>query len=152
MKPTIKISSEQRYLLYAVGIVLLCLAIYYLGRWIGKRSYNEDNKGDVPNETDWGKELSNTESVDIQFHARRLYDDMNGLNVTRDISVYSSYLATTDRIFVGTANYFFENYGDGENLATWIDDENFYLTSLSTGEDVKKSILDRLAENKITPQ
>ncbi len=152
MKPKIKISSEQRYLLYVVSIVLVCLAIYFLGRWIGKRAYNEDNKGKVPSETDWGQELTNTESVDIQSHARRLYDDMDGLNFMRDISVYSSYLATTDRVFVGAANFFFENYGDGENLATWLEDESFYFTSLSTGLDVKKSVLERLAKNNITPQ
>lgn len=136
-----------------IVVVLLALGVgtFFFGRYIGKKAEETGNKGKLPEETDWGTALTKSESEAAQKHAKTLHADMKGPNfLKRDMKLYADYLATSDRVFVATANYFIDNYGKGENLAQWIDDENFFLTNLSDASDIADSIIERLAKFGIT--
>ena len=127
-----------------VVVVVLIVVIYLIGRYYGKKANSEGNKGKLPNQTDWGSALSESESLQIETHAKALHKEMKGINILpRDFSVFTSYLASTDRVFVGTANYFNDNYGDGENLAKWLKGENFEFTNVGLGK-VADQIIGRL--------
>lgn len=105
----------------------------------------------MPSQTDYGQSLTQLETQEIIRHADALYKDMNGLNLLpRDASVYTEYLASSDRVFVGTANYFYDNYGRGENLAQWIDSEAYWFTNSNLKETIN-SIQGRLAKFGILP-
>ena len=132
-----------------VAVVILIVVIYYVGRYAGKVANSTGNKGKLPSETDWGSALSESESIMIQNHAKGLYKEMKGINVLpRDFSVFTSYLAATDRVFVGAANYFNDNYGNGENLAKWLKGENFEFTNIGLGK-VADQIIERLNKHGI---
>lgn len=103
----------------------------------------------LPAETDWGKALSDSESSTIKKIADALYEDMNGLNIfNRNHAIYVEYNNTSDRIFVGVANYFAQVYGDGETLAEWIKGEGYSWLSYQT-EGVADAIIARLAQHGI---
>ncbi len=146
-----KLTKEQTYLISAAVVVLICIAIYQIGRFLGQRSGAKDNLGVLPQNTDWGASLTDIEATDIQNTARNLHQDMKGLNFSRDISIYTNYLSKPERIFVGVANFFYNNYGSGDNLAKWIKKENFYWTSLVAGKEIKTQLLEKLASYGIVP-
>ncbi|MDD3479959.1 MAG: hypothetical protein PHI42_06205 [Paludibacteraceae bacterium] len=142
MGKTIKIM-----LIVVVIFIVMGTAAFFIGKYLGKKDEENGDKGIIPAETDWGAALTIAESEAAQSHARKLYEDMKGLNMwKRDIKMYSDYLASSDRVFVATANYFDDNYGGGDNLAKWIDDENFFMTNLSDAVEVADSIIERLAK------
>lgn len=132
-----KIPSKRTLIIGSVAVVavlLIALLIYFIAK-----------KDDVetvvlPNETDWGRSLTEFQSDQIARLAKLLYEDMKGWNAWGHSShVYEEYAATDDVIFVGVANYFAEKYGKGENLAKWLDDEQFF--TLSSTVDAIKSRL-----------
>lgn len=132
-------------------LVLLITIIYFIGRKAGKNLTASGNKGLMPSQTDYGKTLSETESQQVIKHANALYNDMKGLNFwKRDAKIYTEYLASSDRVFVGTANYFYDNFGNGDNLAKWIKGEAYWFTNLDLN-DTTDSILSRLARFGIVP-
>lgn len=143
-------------LVVSLIIILLILAValtlYFSGRKAGvKKASAQGNKGKLPEETDWGKgqNLTPTEILQIKHFADALFEDMDGINwFSRDVQLYREYLASSDRVFVGTANYFFDNYGRGDNLAVWLDKEWFKWQDLSS-DQLKKSVVQRLAEHGI---
>lgn len=127
-------------------IVIVVVAIYFYQT--GKNKY--DKSVDLPEQTDWGKTLTTDEANEIKRHAAALYKDMKGLNLMpRKPEVYNDYLASSDRIFVGTANYFVKNYGEGETLAQWIKSENYTATNLNQLTATIDAILARLAKHGI---
>jgi len=131
------------------SIVLLVVLIYFIGKAVGKNKKTAGSQSTLPADTNWGSSLSSTESEEIARHAKALYDDMKGVNFwTRDISIYTNYLATSDRVFVGVANYFYDKYGSGENLAQWINSE-VWGWSATANTDVINSIVERLNKFKI---
>lgn len=83
-----------------------------------------------------------TEKATVKRLAKSLYADMNGVSllINRDTKTYNEYLATSDKIFEATAKYFETNYGLGDNLATWLNNE-FYTGTLS---DTVSKIINRL--------
>lgn len=86
-------------------IVVVIIIVYFVGKKQGKQLSSSGNKGLLPSQTDYGQSLTQLETQEIIRHADALYKDMNGLNLLpRDASVYTEYLATSDRVFVGTAN------------------------------------------------
>ena len=104
----------------------------------------------LPQDTDWGRSLTDVEASDVQRIASALYQDMKGANVfSRNVDIYTEYAATSDRVFVGVANYFAEKYGDGENLAQWMDSEYYGWTSIECKGKVQ-AIMSRLASHGIT--
>ena len=134
-------------LIIVVVLLVMGLSAFLIGKYIGKKDEESGNKGKVPGATDWGADLTTAESTAAQSHAQALYKDMKGLNIwKRDIKIYSDYLASSDRVFVATANYFDDNYGKGDNLAQWLDDENFFMTNLDDAASVADSIIERLAK------
>lgn len=140
MGKTIKIM-----LIVVVIFLVMGTAAFFIGKYLGKKDEEKGNKGKIPTETDWGKELTASESEAAQTHAQALYKDMKGLNIwKRDIKIYTDFLAAPDRVFVAAANYFNDNYGKGDNLAQWIDSENFLVTNLTDAVDVADSIIERL--------
>ena len=141
-------NKDLKTALVIVAVLLVMgVSTFFIGRYIGKKSEESGNKGKIPAETDWGTALSKAESDAAQKHAKALHADMKGPNFwKRDMKIYTDYLATSDRLFVATANYFDDTYGKGENLAKWIDGENFFVTNLGDASDVADSILERLAK------
>ena len=132
-------------------VVVVIIIVYFVGKKQGKQLSSSGNKGLLPSQTDYGQSLTQLETQEIIRHADALYKDMNGLNLLpRDASVYTEYLATSDRVFVGTANYFYDNYGRGENLAQWIDSEAYWFTNSNLKETIN-SIQGRLAKFGILP-
>lgn len=104
----------------------------------------------LPENTDWGKGLSASESETIQRIAKGLYDEMKGIQFwSRNIEIYREYAATSDRIFVGVANHFADKYGNGENLAQWMDSEAYGWTSIET-RGIVTGIMQRLEKFGIT--
>lgn len=114
---------------------LIAIVAYFLGR----KSQKAETVG-LPSETDWGESLSASESADIERLAKALHDDMDGLNLSHDGNIYTEYAATTDRVFVGVANYFAEKYGAGENLAQWIAGETFAAAKLVTANQIRERL------------
>lgn len=103
----------------------------------------------LPQETDWGRTLTENESATIERIAKGLYDEMKGLNwLSRNKAIYDEYNATNDRIFVGVANYFAQAYGNGENLAQWMKNEVYSWSSFQT-DGVAQAIINRLAQHGI---
>lgn len=128
-------------------LLVLGVSTFFIGKYIGKKDEKTGNKGKIPTETDWGTALTAAESAAAQAHAKALYKDMKGLNIwKRDLKIYTDFLAAPDRVFVAAANYFDDNYGKGDNLAQWIDGENFFTTNLSDAVEVADSIIERLAK------
>ena len=127
-----------------VILVSLIVTLYYVGRKQGKKAATEGTKGKLPNETDWGKTLTEVENQDIKRITIALHEDMKGWNIAgHDKTIYEEYLTVDDRTFVGVANYFADQYG--ASLATWIDNEAFTFHNLTD------SILSRLASFGIMP-
>ena len=94
----------------------------------------------LPQDTDWGRNLTDVEESQVIRLTDALYQDMKGWNIGgHNKSIYQEYSTTTDKVFVAVANYFGEKYGNGESLAQWIDDEAFAWSALTDG------ILSRLA-------
>lgn len=94
----------------------------------------------LPQDTDWGRTLTDVEAANVVRIADALYDDMSGWNIFgHNRTIYQEYNNSSDKVFVGVANYFAEKYGDGENLAKWIKDEAFAFSALTD------SIINRLA-------
>lgn len=132
-------------------VVVVIIIVYFVGKKQGKQLSTSGNKGLLPSQTDYGQSLTQLETQEIIRHADALYKDMNGLNLLpRDASVYTEYLASSDRVFVGTANYFYDNYGRGDNLAQWIDSEAYWFTNSNLKETIN-SIQGRLAKFGILP-
>ena len=114
-------------------VLLIVLVIYFVKK-------KDVETVVLPKETDWGRGLTDFQSEQIARLAKLLYEDMKGWNAWGHSSqVYEEYAATDDVIFVGVANYFAEKYGKGENLAKWLDDEQFF--TLSSTVDAIKSRL-----------
>ena len=115
-------------------VLLIVLVIYFVKK-------KDVETVVLPKETDWGRDLTDFQSEQIARLAKLLYEDMKGWNAWGHSSqVYEEYAATDDVIFVGVANYFAEKYGKGENLAKWLDDEQFFTLS-STVDAIKSRLL-----------
>lgn len=128
-----------------VMLTIIGISTFFIGKYLGKKSEEEANKGLNPNDTDWGKTLTASESEEVKKHAKLLYEDMHGwLFSIHKPDIYSDYLATSDRIFVATANYFKDNYGNGENLAQYIDGEVFIVSDFYKTSEIAKEIIKRL--------
>ncbi|NCC99991.1 MAG: hypothetical protein EOL95_09880 [Bacteroidia bacterium] len=140
--------QTKNYIIISASVIVLITAIALTFYFVGKKKVN--NVAKLPDQTNWGNELDDTENLEIQKHSRKLYEDMKGLNfLSRDASIYSEYLASSDRVFVGAANYFAQTYGKGENLAQWLDSENFAITNIGLSTTID-SIMGRLAKYGIT--
>ena len=133
-------------IIVAITIIVILLGIYYFGKKSGK---TESTTTDLPKDTDWAKnELTATENEKIKSLTLRLYRDLKGLTLFPDSDLWSEFFYSTDRIFVGTYNYFNQKYeaeGDG-TLKEWINDEfglNMWLYK-SSFATFKESILFRM--------
>lgn len=143
LKTTLIISS-----IAVVIFITLIITLYFVGRKQGKKSVTDGNRGKLPKETDWGNTLSETESVDIKRIAEALHADMKGISMfKRNEAIYYEYCNCSDRVFIGVANYFADQYG--ASLAKWIDDEYFSAVSFQL-QGVADAILIRLAKHGIT--
>lgn len=138
-------SSAKVIIISTAGSLIVLAAIGIVAYLAGRKSKEAETVG-LPEATDWGGSLTADESAQIEDFAKRLFNDMDGLNLSHDGTVYLDYLAATDRVFVGTANYFAEKYGNGENLAEWIAGETFAAAKLLTAQ----KILERLETYGIT--
>lgn len=123
----------------AGGSVFLLALIGVIAYFLGRKSAKAQTV-DLPEATDWGASLTASESADIERLAKALHDDMDGLNLSHDGNIYTEYAATTDRVFVGVANYFAEKYGAGENLAQWIAGETFAAAKLVTANQIRERL------------
>lgn len=143
------INGNWKGILIGGSVVLLVITILIVVIVILVRKHKQKTVP-LPEETSWGKSLSPSQSEAIQRIAKGLYDDMEGPNIlTRNEDIYLEYNATDGVVFVGVANYFAEKYGNGENLAQWIDSEWYGLSS-PTCKAIISAIMKRLEQYGIT--
>lgn len=132
----IKLSKGQ---IIAIGVVLLILiALIIVVAVLAKK--RKEKTVPLPKDTDWGRTLTDVESAQVVRLADALYKDMKGWNIGgHDKPTYQEYSGTTDKVFVAVADYFAQKYGEGKNLAQWIDEEQYAFHNLTD------SIITRLA-------
>ncbi len=141
-------SGWQKPLIISATVLIIVIIVVIVVVHLIRKS--KQAKAALPEQTDWGSSLTEAESADIQRITNALYQDMKGANVfSRNVDIYTEYAATSDRVFVGVANYFAEKYGDGENLAQWMDSEYYGWTSIECKGKVQ-AIMSRLASHGIT--
>lgn len=131
--------KTKTILIVSAGAVGLLAVVFVIAYFVGRKSAKAQTV-DLPEATDWGTSLTASESADIERLAKALHDDMDGLNLSHDGNIYTEYAATTDRVFVGVANYFAEKYGAGENLAQWIAGETFAAAKLTTANMIRERL------------
>ncbi len=122
------------------GAVLLLIVVLVIVIVVIARK-KKIEKVPLPQETDWGRTLTDVEEAQVIRLTDELYEDMKGWNIWgHNESVYTEYSKTTDRVFVAVANHFGEKYGNGESLAQWMKDEAYAFNSLTD------AIISRLAK------
>lgn len=129
-------------------IIYAIIIIYIIYKW-GK-SEGDVKPSELPNETDWGKDLTTSQSDEIRRIADRLYRDMDSYLVSvsmqkRDIQAYKDFLTLPEREFVGVSNDFNDRYytEDDGKLYQWIMDESFTYTFGASG-DIREAILEKM--------
>lgn len=133
-----------KHLLIGSTIVLIVIAVLVAAIVLLARKKKAQTTI-LPQQTDWGKSLTDEEAATVKRIADTLYEDMKGINLfRRNNAIYTEYNNTNDRIFVGVANYFAEVYGNGESLAQWLKDENYSWLSFQTA-GLTDGIIARLA-------
>ncbi len=135
MKDFIK---NNKNLLIGGAVLLLIVVLVIVIVVIARKKKIE--KVPLPQETDWGRVLTDVEQAQVVRLTDALYQDMKGWNIGgHDKAIYQEYSTTSDKVFVAVANYFGEKYGNGESLAQWMYDEAYAWSALTDG------ILKRLA-------
>ncbi len=140
------ITKYKMWLIIIVTVIVIAVIIYFVGKKKGK----EYKKVALPEDT--MKNLTSNESEIIEHLANALYKDMKGLNFTRDMATWDEYLATSERVFLGTYNYFNQKFGNGETLYQWLKDESFFEMLRnpfnSLWYSTRKRVLERMEANK----
>ena len=140
------VNINSRDIFIGSAVILGIVAVFVIVMVLIKK-FSKTKDVALPKDTDWGRSLTDAEQDQVIRLADAMHFDMNGWNIWgHDKSVYQEYSMTTDKVFVATANYFAEKYGDGENLAQWIKDEAFAFSSLTD------SIISRLQKFGIYAQ
>lgn len=133
----------------AVAIVVIIILVIVVVALVKKKKAETVK---LPKDTIWGAGLTDEESDTIVRIANELYKDMKGWNISpfdRNHQIYYEYSTTSDKIFVAVANYFAEKYGNGKNLAQWINGEYYSWSKIQT-QGVADGIIARLAQFGIT--
>ncbi len=131
---------DTKGILIGSAVLLGVVAVFIIVMVLIKK-FAKNKTVALPKDTVWGSSLTDTESDTVVRLTDAIYSDMSGWNLLgHNKSIYQEYNMTTDKVFVATANYFAEKYGDGENLAQWLKDEAFAFSSLTD------SIINRLAK------
>ena len=139
--------KEQRKVMIAGIITLVVIAVIILVVVLIIKRKKAVKSVPLPSETNWGQSLTINEQADIIRISDGLYQEMKGVAIFgHDMDIYKEYLNTSDRVFVGVANYFYEKYGGGKNLANWIKEEVFIVNS------IPNAILARLLKFNITSE
>ena len=137
--------KEQRKIIIAGLVTLGVVALVILFTILIIKRRKAVKSVALPSETTWGSTLSVAEESDIIRISDGLYQEMKGWAIFgHDMDIFEEYLTTSDRVFVGVANYFYEKYGGGKNLAKWIKAEYFWSNS------IPDAILARLIKFNIT--
>ncbi len=129
-------------------IIYASIAIYIIWK-IGKKSGTfKANK--PPSDSNWGKDLTETESNNIRRISQRLFRDMDSYMVSvglkeRDVEAYKQLLALSNTEFVGVYNDFGDLYYDKDKgtLKQWVFDESFSYTWGASG-DLRETILEKM--------
>lgn len=139
--------KEQRKVMIAGIITLVVIAVIILVVVLIIKRQKAVKSVPLPSETNWGQSLTINEQADIIRISDGLYQEMKGVAIFgHNMDIYKEYLNTSDRVFVGVANYFYEKYGGGKNLANWIKEEVFIVNS------IPNAILARLLKFNITSE
>lgn len=116
-------------ILVSVVGIFFCVVVLIIALWIHRRkNLKQAEKQTVvplPQETDWGKDLTDRESLQVEQLAKALYDDMKGLTFYHDSKVWQGLNASSDRVFVAVCNQFTQINGNGETLKQWLNDESW---------------------------
>lgn len=148
MKGAEMLNRYKFVILVVVTIVIFILVIYFWGKRTGK---TESTTTDLPKDTDWGKNnLTAEESSKIQSLAVRIHNELKGLTLIANNDLWDELLYSTDRVFVGTYNYFNQKYeAEGKGtLYDWLEDEysvNLYIYK-STFSSYKDAVIRRMNE------
>ncbi|MEI7677517.1 MAG: hypothetical protein WCJ03_12110 [Bacteroidales bacterium] len=137
------------YLYSGIVIIVIVIAIYI---W-GKKDGQKVNTNILPNQTDWGKSLTQEESDTIARLADEVRADTDGWKISvfgigagHDESIYQELSGVSERILVGVANQFATRYKTSlvETLSgEWFSWQSFEFQGYVTG------IIDRLKKNKV---
>lgn len=83
------------------------------------RVINLNNNGECP------------EGWDPAPLSERLYNELDGFNMTYDDDLYREFAnLPTDCMAAAVSNHFIENYGQGQSLLEWIENEMFKTTGM----------------------
>lgn len=115
---------------YIVGFIVLVALIWYIVSEMNEETKITIEPTGLPNTTDWGAGLNDTQAQLIRNYSVKLHTDMDGVNVFGwDNDLYSDFMAENDTIVTGVYNDFNSMYAHEENgtLTQWLQDENAYF-------------------------
>ncbi len=106
-------------------VIAIILVIYFSGKKAGKQKAEGEGKNQpLPNQTDWGKSLTEPESKEIRRIALALKNSMEGINwFGHSAKPYNDFLLLDDRFFIAVYNDF-ADISKG-NLREWLKGETY---------------------------
>ncbi|MBL7105666.1 MAG: hypothetical protein ISS18_15175 [Bacteroidales bacterium] len=139
------ISKYKGMIRIAIGIILIVLIIYWVGKRAGKRAAGVVDPTTLPSDIPGMEQLTDEENNLIMQISVDLYDDMRGWRFFTGTTGEKPLLAlmeTSDTIFVAVYNYFNEVYAKANikkwgTLKQWIKDDK-------GRRKTKESVLDRM--------
>lgn len=117
--------------LFGMAAVLVSVAVLLIVIYVNKSKNKSKTTTKLPQDTDWGKELTDVEGNTIARIAQALYNDMKGLNWSHDEKIYNELNQQSDKMLVAIANQFATINGNGESLTQWMRDELWSWSSFT---------------------
>jgi hypothetical protein len=136
------------YLYSGIAVVVIVVVIYLWGKSVGAKV----NTTTLPNDTAWGKTLTQAESAQVAALADSLYNDMKGVNAwpfaQHENKPYEDLSGLSDTLLVAVSNQFSTRYGD--TLVSWLEAEYFSASSIELAGVVSIVVarLKKLTNNK----
>lgn len=147
-------SFISKYWKHPIAIAIyVAIAIYIIYK-IGK-GQGTTKPSILPQDTNWGAELTEVEGNNVRRLTERLHRDMDSWQISsgfkdRDVEAYKQWLSLSDKEFVALSNDFNDLYyteSDG-NLYQWLFDESFTFTAGASG-DLREAILERMEKHNL---
>ncbi|MDR0873999.1 MAG: hypothetical protein LBN27_11135 [Prevotellaceae bacterium] len=125
MKAIEFMGKYKMWLIIGITVIIILVAVYLWGR----KSQKTANQQALPKDTMDG--LTDMENAKIAEYAGKLYEDMNGWNAWgHDNKLWENFLLETDRIYIGTYNYFNSKYSPNETLYQFLKNETSIVPKL----------------------
>lgn len=138
-----KQSTDIKGILIGCSILIGVLAVIVIVVVLLKRKTM--TKVRVPQDV-VGKGISDADAAIISQLAKNLYTDMKGLNVfNHDESIYENVSKLSDTQLAYLNNYFNSEYGNGDSLRQWLQDEWFGWSDIKL-KGLVSGIIERLTK------